>query len=63
MDSFNRKYGDVMVHLEMWWLIGSALDFWGSGPGFESDISHNGPTVHQDSGLSGNLRAERKTYF
>ena len=52
-----------MAHLEMWWLIGSALDFWGSGPGFESDISHNGPTVHQDSGLSGNLRAERKTYF
>ena len=38
-----------MAHLEMWWLIGSALDFWGSGPGFESDISHNGPTVHQDN--------------
>ena len=25
---------------EMWWLIGSALDFRGRGPGFESDISH-----------------------
>ena len=26
---------------EMWWLIGSSPDFWGSrGPGFESGISH-----------------------
>ena len=25
----------------MWWLIGSAPDFWGRGPGFESGISHN----------------------
>ena len=24
----------------MWWLIGSASDFWGKGPGFESGISH-----------------------
>ena len=27
----------------MWWLIGSAPDFLGRGPGFESSISHNDP--------------------
>ena len=24
----------------MWWLIGSALEVWGRGHGFESGISH-----------------------
>ena len=37
-----------MKHLEMWWLNGSAPDFWGRGPGFESDISHKDPDVLQD---------------
>ena len=31
---------DVVAILEMWWLIGSALDYWGSGPGFEYGLSH-----------------------
>ena len=47
--------------LDMWWLIGSALDFWGRGPGFESGISHNDPDALQ--GLCDNvenLRVERK---
>ena len=26
------------INLEMWWLIGSAPDFWGRGPGFESGM-------------------------
>ena len=29
----------ISLH-EMWWLIGSVTDYWGSGPGFESGISH-----------------------
>ena len=28
---------------EMWWLIDSAPDFWGRGPGFEFGISHKKP--------------------
>ena len=32
----------------MWWLIGSAPDFWGRGPGFESGFSHNDPDALQD---------------
>ena len=32
----------------MWWLIGSAPDFWGRGPGFESGIYHNDPDALQD---------------
>ena len=32
----------------MWWLIGSAPDFWGSGPGFESGIYHNDLDALQD---------------
>ena len=31
----------VILNLEIWWLIGSAPDFCGRGPGFESGISHN----------------------
>ena len=31
--------GYVVIHwLEMWWLIGSAPDFWGRGSGIESTI-------------------------
>ena len=33
---------------EMWWLIGSAPDFWGKCPGFESSISHSVPDELQD---------------
>ena len=25
--------------MEMWWLIGSAPEYWGRGPGFESGMS------------------------
>ena len=41
----------------MWWLIGSAPDFWGRGPGFESGISHNDPGALQDH-CAVNLRVE-----
>ena len=34
-----------MVKIEMWWLIGSSPDYWGSGSGFESGISHSGKTL------------------
>ena len=30
----------------MRWLIGSAPDFWGRGPGFESGIYHNTVKIH-----------------
>ena len=30
-----------------WWLIGSAPDFWGRGPGPEFGISHNDPCALQ----------------
>ena len=33
---------------EIWWLIGSAPDFWGRGPGFESSISSNDPVSLED---------------
>ena len=47
----------------MWWLIGSAPDFWGRGPGFESGISHNDPDALQDHcDKVENLRVERETY-
>ena len=32
----------------MWWLISSAPDFWGRGPGFEFGISHNESDALQD---------------
>ena len=53
-----------MTHLEMWWLIGSAPDFLGRGPGFESDLSHNDPDALQDHSdkEEKNLRVERETY-
>ena len=35
-------------HRWWWWLIGSAPDFWGRGPGFESGISHNDPDALPD---------------
>ena len=31
----------TIANLEMWWLIGSAPDYGGSSPGFESGISHS----------------------
>ena len=34
--------------MEMCWLIGSAPDFLGRGPGLDSDISHNDPDALQD---------------
>ena len=48
----------------MWWLIGSAPDFWGIGLGFKSGISNNDPDAQQDhsvimSNISG---VERGTY-
>ena len=42
--------------MEMWWLIGSAPDFCGGGPGFESGISHNDPW-----GAAGSLSNTVKT--
>ena len=36
--------GDVVAE----WLIGSAPDIWGRGPGFKSGISHNDPDALQD---------------
>ena len=57
------SFGDVMAHLEMLWLIGSAPDFWGRGPGFESGISHNDPDALQDHcDQVENLRVENETY-
>ena len=32
----------------MWWLTGSAPDFGGRGPGFESGIFHNDTDALQD---------------
>ena len=47
----------------MWWLIGSAPDFWGRGPGFKSGISHNDPDALKDHcDKVENLRVERETY-
>ena len=49
----------------MWWLIGSAPDFWGRGPGFESGVSHNDPDACAAGSLCNNveqLRVERSTY-
>ena len=40
-------------HLEMWWLFGSAPDFWGRSPGFESDVSHSDPDNGLDVTLAG----------
>ena len=44
----------------MWWLIGSAPDFWGRSPGFASGIYHNDPNalwnkVEKYHGRDGNL--------
>ena len=38
----------LFSEVEMWWLISSAPDFWGRGPGLESGISHNDPEALQD---------------
>ena len=52
-------HGDVVAHLEKWWLDGSAPDFWGRGPGFEFGISHNNPDALQDHCIE-NLRMRGK---
>ena len=53
----------IYISSEMWWLIGSAPDFWGRGPGIESGISHNDPDALQDHcDKVENLREERETY-
>ena len=55
----------TILFLEMWWLIGSAPDLWGRGPGFESGISHNDPAALQDHCVmcnTVNFRIERGTY-
>ena len=36
------------IKVEMWWLIGSAPDFWGRSPGFESGISYDDPGALHD---------------
>ena len=47
----------------MWWLIGSATDFWGRGLGFKSGISPNDPDALQDHCAKLEiLRVERETY-
>ena len=53
----------------MWWLNGSAPDYWGRGPGFESGISHDDSNALQDycvklqtiSGQRGQPTLEAKT--
>ena len=48
---------------EMCWLIGSATDFWGRGPRFESGISHNDPGALQDHCvILQNLRVEKGSF-
>ena len=48
----------------MWWLIGSAPEFWGRGHGAESGISYNDPDALQLSLCHNveNIRVERETY-
>ena len=43
----------------MWWFIGSAPDFWGRGPGFESGISINVPDVLQEHCLNVEISGKR----
>ena len=49
-------------NLEMWWLIGGALEFWGKGPGFrylpQWAWCDTGSLCHNVE----NLRVERETY-
>ena len=42
-----------------WWLIGSAPNFWGRGPGFEFGIYRNDPDAQ---GIGGNLHLRPKKY-
>ena len=37
----------MYIEVEMWWLVDSAPDILGRGPGFESGISHKDPEVLQ----------------
>ena len=42
------KLQNFFRSLKMWWLIGSAPDFWGRGRGFKSSISYNDPDALHD---------------
>ena len=44
----NRQKFGLYKKTFPWWLIGSAPDYLGSGPGFKSGISHKEPYVKQD---------------
>ena len=37
-----------LVKIQMWWLIGSAADFWDRGPGFESGFPYYDPDALPD---------------
>ena len=61
-------HADVVTHVDvvakqMWWLIGSAPDFCGRSPGFESAFYHNDPDGLRDHCviLKKNLRVEGET--
>ena len=43
-----KGFLDMIKYLWMWWVIGSAPDFWGRSPGFESGIYHDDPDALQD---------------
>ena len=45
-----------------WWLIGSAPNFWGRGPEFESSVSHNDPDALQDHCEIVKLKVVRAAY-
>ena len=52
------------VNIMWWWLIGSAPDFCGRGPWFESVISHNYPDLMRCRIIMNNvenLRVARET--
>ena len=56
------------VNWKLSWLTGSAPDFWGRGPGFESGISHSDPDALQDQcrksqGREGDLPLKKKSFF
>ena len=61
--SFSWVEGSFAWRCEMCWLIGSATDFWGRGPRFESGISHNDPGALQDHCvILQNLRVEKGSF-
>ena len=47
IENCKAKVSDsIFIYMLMWWLIGSASDIWGRGPGFES--GHNDSDALQD---------------